>query len=114
MKVDMANKRVGKLRFLKNSKFVRKVIVIALCVLLFSCGGKTKPGAAMTEGEALPVSAAGEDAASLKLPTQLWHFSDEAVCIFFGYGYNDAAFVASISASISLIVRFTSAITISP
>ncbi|WP_277056795.1 hypothetical protein [Treponema socranskii] len=101
MKVDMANKRVGKLRFLKNSKFVRKVIVIALCVLLFSCGGKTKSGAAMTEGEALPVSAAGEDAAGLKLPTQLWHFSDEAVCIFFGYGYNDAAFVASMTETLS-------------
>ena len=103
MKVDMANKKVGKLPFLKNSKFVRTIIVTALCVLLFSCGGKTNPSAAMTGEGVLSVSTAGEDAANIKRPTQLWHVSDEAVCIFFGYGYNDAAFVTSVTEALSAV-----------
>ncbi|ERF60377.1 hypothetical protein HMPREF0860_1532 [Treponema socranskii subsp. socranskii VPI DR56BR1116 = ATCC 35536] len=101
MKVDTANRRPGKLRVYKTSKFVPVVIMIVLCCLLFSCSDKTKPVATATGDRALSVSAAGEDAASLKLPAQLWHVSDEVVCILFGYGYNDAAFVASMTETLS-------------
>ena len=99
MKVDTANKRAGKLRVLKIAKFVPVVSMIALNCFLFSCGGKAEPVPA-ADG-ALSVSAAEEDAANLKLPAQLWHISDEAVCILFGYGYNDAAFVASMTETLS-------------
>ena len=79
----------------KNMKVRISLTAIALCCLLFSCNDETKPAVRMTEGGAFPVSAAGKDAANLKCPTQTWHFSDEVVCILFGYGYNDTAFVAS-------------------
>lgn len=103
MKVDIANERVGRFRCLKNSKFIRTIIIIALCCLLFSCSEKTKPGAKKAEEDAISVSTAGEDAANIKRPTQLWHVSDEAVCIFFGYGYNDADFVASVTEALSAV-----------
>ena len=103
MKVDIANERVGRFRCLKNLKFIRTIIIIALCCLLFSCSEKTKPGAKKTEEDAISVSTAGEDAANIKRPTQLWHVSDEAVCIFFGYGYNDADFIASVTEALSAV-----------
>ena len=103
MKVDIANERVGRFRCLKNSKFIRTIIIIALCCLLFSCSEKTKPGAKKAEEDAISVATAGEDAANIKRPTQLWHVSDEAVCIFFGYGYNDADFVASVTEALSAV-----------
>ncbi|MGI5092678.1 hypothetical protein [Treponema socranskii] len=85
----------------KNMKVRISLTAIALCCLLLSCSGQTKSASEITEERALPVSAAGKDAESLKLSTQLWHFSDEAVCILFGYGYNDAAFVASMTEALS-------------
>ena len=36
---------------------------------------------------------AGEDKKDLELPTQLWHVSDEIICVLYGYGYNDDSFV---------------------
>ena len=99
MKVDTANKSAGNLRVLKTLKFVPVVSMLVLSCFLFSCGGK--PVATTTGGGALSVSAAGEDSANLKLPAQLWHVSDEAVCILFGYGYNDTAFVASMTETLS-------------
>ena len=48
MKVDTANRRPGKLRVYKTSKFVPVVIMIVLCCLLFSCSDKAKPVATAT------------------------------------------------------------------
>ncbi|MBC6718936.1 hypothetical protein [Treponema sp. Marseille-Q4130] len=92
----------------KNMKVRISLTAIALCCLLLSCGGQTKSASVITEERAIPVSAAGKDAANLKLPTQRWHCSDEVVCIFFGYGYNEAAFVASMTETLSAKYGFAS------
>jgi|WetSurMetagenome_2_1015567.scaffolds.fasta_scaffold22066_3 hypothetical protein len=104
---------------------IKKIITayLVLCVLCVSCSKEKNqesvPSAAeststvvgIKEGGGLDltdpkVKDAGSDKDDLKLPTQLWHFSDKRVCVLFGYGYNTKETAGVMAAS--LIRRYGS------
>jgi hypothetical protein len=75
-------------------------VIMIMCFLSLSCSKGSKEKTKISTPDApvvLTVKPAEHDAADLKLPTQTWHVSNECICIVFGYGYNDAAFVRNMT-----------------
>ncbi|MFA6855995.1 MAG: hypothetical protein WCR31_02190 [Treponema sp.] len=67
--------------------------IAGACSLFLSCGRQKSENISSDAPVVLSVKSAGQDVSELKLQTQTWHVSDDCICILFGYGYNDAAFV---------------------
>src|SRR5574344_203696 len=85
---------------MKTSKSTLFFSSVIDCTLFFSCREKEAKTADETVPAVLTVTPAGKDAADLKLPTQMWHVSNECIIILFGYGYNSPDFVKSMSSEL--------------
>lgn len=48
-------------------------------------------------GDIVSLYDAGDDSKELNEPAQLWHISDECICVLYGYGYNDNSFIATMN-----------------
>lgn len=66
---------------------------LVLIFLLCSVSCERNSSTIFETGNIVTLYDAGEDKKDLELPTQLWHVSDEAICVLYGYGYNDDSFV---------------------
>ena len=81
----------------KDAKFILSALFAAACCIFLSCAGRNTGSDNENPHSSLSVKAAGEDSEDLKVPTQTWHVSNDRICILFGYGYNDEAFVKSMT-----------------
>jgi hypothetical protein len=81
----------------KDAKIILSALFAAACCMFLSCAGKNTASGDENSHSVLTVKSAGEDSADLKIPTQTWHVSNDRICILFGYGYNDEAFVKSMT-----------------
>ena len=72
-------------------KLMPFVLIITFLCCLISC---ERTSSKINENnDIVTLYDAGEDKKDLELPTQLWHVSDEIICVLYGYGYNDDSFV---------------------
>ncbi|HAH61303.1 MAG TPA: hypothetical protein DCL73_04320 [Treponema sp.] len=85
---------------MESKKYLIFAAVAVTCCFFVSCGAKKAEADSPDAPVALTVKPAGQDGDDLKLPTQTWHVSDDCICILFGYGYNDADFVRSMTAEL--------------
>lgn len=85
---------------MKSKKYLIYAAITAMCGLFLSCGTKKAEANSPDAPVVLTVKPAGQNGGDLKLPTQTWHVSNDCICILFGYGYNDANFVQSMTAEL--------------
>lgn len=62
-------------------------------VICFSCGKQTLTA----DGGTVLITDAANGSQEIALPPQMWHQTDGCIFVLFGYGYNDEAFVSSMT-----------------
>ncbi|MBQ9495487.1 MAG: hypothetical protein IJR50_07615 [Treponema sp.] len=73
-------------------------VILTICSFsFFSCNDKKHTVAVEIFSEAVSTELAEDGAKNLEQKTQTWHVSNDCICILFGYGYNDAQFVSSMT-----------------
>lgn len=70
-------------------------VFLVTCATIFFISCQKKKVVTVAYGTEVSLQELGSDIYFLNDETQLWHESDRAVCVVFGYGYNDKNFVDS-------------------
>lgn len=80
------------------SRLVSFIFIVIFLLNLTAC--EKKSSKTYENSDIVTLYEAGEDSKDLELQTQLWHVSDECICVLYGYGYNDDTFVKEMNESL--------------